>query len=86
MQFFIQYYLFSEFEVEIEVPKFTNSKFEKIKVIKDRKLWELVKLSKSLNPLDCRWIYTVKKDQNGRIAQYKATLVAQGYRQIKGEM
>ena len=30
---------------------------KEIKIIKDRKVWELVKPSKDLNPLGCRWVY-----------------------------
>ena len=34
--------------------------------------------------LPLKWIYTVKKDLNGNIVQYKATLVVQGFFQIFG--
>ena len=51
---------------------------EEMNVIKDRKVWQLVKPLEGINPLGCRWVYTIKKDQNGKIAWYKARFVAQG--------
>ncbi|GFU40785.1 retrovirus-related Pol polyprotein from transposon RE1 [Trichonephila clavipes] len=35
--------------------------------------------------LGCRWVYNLKRDENGKVIGYKARLVAQGYSQIKGE-
>lgn len=31
-----------------------------------------------------RWVYALKKDENGFVQRYKARLVAQGYKQKKG--
>lgn len=53
--------------------------------MKDRKVWKLVTAPCDVKPLGCRWVYTIKKDDTGKIARYKARLVAQGYSQIKGE-
>lgn len=50
----------------------------------NRQVWRLTKLPE--RPLGCKWLYTVKRDETGKIARYKARLVAQGYKQIKGEM
>lgn len=58
---------------------------EELKIIKDRKVWNLVDLPSGIIPLGCRWVFTVKKDQDGNIARYKSRLVAQGYRQVRGE-
>ncbi|GFW22745.1 retrovirus-related Pol polyprotein from transposon RE1 [Trichonephila clavipes] len=33
--------------------------------------------------LGCRWVYNLKRDENGKVIGYKARLVAQGYSQIK---
>ena len=32
----------------------------------------------------CKWVYRVKRDTNGKIAKYKARLVAQGFSQVAG--
>lgn len=51
----------------------------------DRKVWELTKLPENAKPLGCRWVYTLKRNDKGEIARYKARLVAQGYNQVKGD-
>lgn len=51
----------------------------------ERKVWTLIARPKSANILGCRWVYTIKQDDSGNIVRYKSRLVAQGYKQIKGE-
>lgn len=58
---------------------------EEIQTMYERKVWTLTKLPEGTQPLGCRWVYTVKRNETGEIARYKARLVAQGYKQIKGE-
>lgn len=56
-----------------------------IKVMKERRVWRLVELPKNKSVVGCRWVYTIKRDEKGKIARYKARLVAQGFKQIRGE-
>lgn len=56
-----------------------------LKMMEDRKVWHLEKLPANTNTIGCRWVYTIKRDDKGNIVRYKARLVAQGYKQIKGE-
>ena len=58
---------------------------EEISVMRDRKVWHLVELPSGKSVLGNRWVYSIKKDEFGRIVRYKARLVAQGYRQVKGD-
>lgn len=58
---------------------------EELKVIKSRNVWHLENLPLNVTPIGCRWVYTIKRDDQGKIVRYKARLVAQGYKQIKGE-
>ena len=51
----------------------------------DRKVWRLVPLPKLKSVLGSRWVYNLKRDETGNIARFKARLVAQGYKQVKGE-
>lgn len=58
---------------------------EEIDTMKERKVWRLVTLPEGVTPVGCRWVYTIKRDEAGQVAKYKARLVAQGFKQIKGE-
>lgn len=56
-----------------------------IETMKERKVWHLEALPDGVKPVGCRWVYTIKRDDLGKIIRYKARLVAQGYKQVKGE-
>lgn len=56
-----------------------------MEVIKSRNVWHLENIPKDVTPIGCRWVYTVKRDDQGKIVRYKARLVAQGFKQVKGE-
>lgn len=58
---------------------------EELKSIKERKVWTLVARPENAKILGCRWVFTLKRNDQGKIERYKARLVAQGYRQVKGE-
>ena len=58
---------------------------EELGVIKEGKVWNLVKLPGNANVLGWRGIFTVKHNEKDEIVRFKARLVAQRYKQIKGE-
>lgn len=58
---------------------------KEIRVMRERGVWHLTELPSHVTPVGCRWVYTAKRDETGRIARYKARLVAQGFKQVKGE-
>lgn len=58
---------------------------EEIAVMHKRGVWHLADLPANVTPVGCRWVYTTKRDEFGRIARHKARLVAQGFKQVKGE-
>ncbi|GFY00939.1 retrovirus-related Pol polyprotein from transposon TNT 1-94 [Trichonephila clavipes] len=58
---------------------------EEIHIMSERCVWELVPRSEKEKVIGNRWVYTIKKNEGGKILRYKARLVAQGYRQHKGE-
>ena len=47
--------------------------------IRDNRTWSLVDLPKGHRAIGLKWVYKVKRDENGSIAKYKARLVAKGY-------
>ncbi|GFW65661.1 retrovirus-related Pol polyprotein from transposon RE1 [Trichonephila clavipes] len=58
---------------------------EELDNLKLRNVWKLTKLPPDKQLLGCRWVYNLKRDENGKVIRYKARLVAQGYSQVKGE-
>ncbi|GFX45249.1 retrovirus-related Pol polyprotein from transposon TNT 1-94 [Trichonephila clavipes] len=58
---------------------------EEFNYLKLKNVWKLTKLPPDKQLLGCRWVYNLKRDENGKVIRYKARLVAQGYSQIKGE-
>ncbi|GBM31708.1 Retrovirus-related Pol polyprotein from transposon RE1 [Araneus ventricosus] len=54
--------------------------------MKTRKVWSLVPAPpKEVKVVGCRWVYNLKKNNEGKAVRYKARLVAQGFSQRKGE-
>ncbi|GFW74729.1 retrovirus-related Pol polyprotein from transposon RE1 [Trichonephila clavipes] len=58
---------------------------KEIKVMKERKVWDLVDHPDNIKILENRWVYTIKYDENNKIVRYKARLVARGNTQLRGE-
>jgi len=46
--------------------------------------WDLMPLPKGKKPIDCRWVYKIKKRENGSIERLKDRLVVKGYTQREG--
>jgi len=57
---------------------------EEMKSICDNHTWSLVELPRGHRPIGLKWVYKVKRDENGAIVKYKARLVAKGYVQQPG--
>lgn len=58
---------------------------DELNTMKQRGVWELVEKPENAKVLGCKWVYTTKRDESGKIERFKARLVAQGFRQRKGE-
>ena len=50
----------------------------------DNKIWQLCELPAHKKSLGGRWVFALKKDENGEIVKYKARYVAKGFFQIFG--
>lgn len=51
--------------------------------MKNNRAWGIVELPKG-EAIGSKWVYKIKKNQNGDLKRYKARLVAQGYSQKYG--
>ena len=58
---------------------------EELAIIKEHKVWHLVKLPENANILGCRWIFTAQHNEKDEVVSFKARLVAQRFTLIKGE-
>jgi hypothetical protein len=48
------------------------------------KTWHLVPPQKGNNVIDCKWVYKIKRREDGSLDKYKAQLVAKGFKQQYG--
>jgi Reverse transcriptase (RNA-dependent DNA polymerase) len=46
--------------------------------------WDVVKRPSSINIVDSKWVFYLKKDAEGRVVKWKAHLVARGFTQVQG--
>ena len=46
--------------------------------------WSLVPFSYAYKVVDRKWVFRIKQNTNGRVAKYKARLVAKRFQQIEG--
>ena len=47
------------------------------------KTWQVVERPKGRNVVQCKWVFKIKKDAEGKIECYKARLVAKGFTQVE---
>ena len=61
-----------------------NAMDEEFTSLKTNQTWGLVPRPLDQNVIGCRWVYKVKRGEDGSITRHKARLVAQGYSQTEG--
>ncbi|XP_068662869.1 uncharacterized mitochondrial protein AtMg00820-like [Aristolochia californica] len=57
---------------------------EEMQALYENKTWALVPLPLNKKPVGCKWVFTMKDNSDGYVAQLKALLVAKGYTQCYG--
>jgi hypothetical protein len=48
------------------------------------RVWDEVPRTPDQEILTCRWVFALKRNQEGKIVKYKARIVAQGFKQVHG--
>ncbi|TQE12334.1 hypothetical protein C1H46_001987 [Malus baccata] len=61
-----------------------NAMQEEFEALQKQGTWELVPVPQNRNVIGSKWVYKLKKDQDGKVSRYKARLVAQGFSQEHG--
>lgn len=57
---------------------------EELESMKLNDIWDLVDLPAGRRPVGCKWVYKLKRDNDGNISRFKARLVAKGFSQRFG--
>ncbi|MBW0482653.1 hypothetical protein O181_022368 [Austropuccinia psidii MF-1] len=57
---------------------------EELRSLEDMRVWNEVRKPTDKQILGTRWVFTTKSNQQGDVICYKARLVVQGHRQVKG--
>jgi hypothetical protein len=57
---------------------------EEMATLIENKTWEVKEIPQGVKPLPVKWVYKIKRDQNGNIERYKARVCAKGFKQTKG--
>ena len=57
---------------------------EELEALKKNKTWVLTTLPPEKKAVNCKWIYTVKHNPEGKVEWYKARLLARGFSQTYG--
>ncbi|CAL2264500.1 unnamed protein product [Prunus armeniaca] len=57
---------------------------EEFQALEKQKTWTLVPYQPSMNVVGCKWVFKLKRNDDGSISCHKARLVAKGYHQKAG--
>jgi hypothetical protein len=61
-----------------------NGMDQEFSALLKNKTWHLVPRQQGANIIDCKWVYKVKKKEDGSIHRYKARLIAKGFKKRYG--
>lgn len=68
----------------VDSDKWKKAMDNEIQSLKNNYTWILCQLPNGRKPINCKWVYKVKRTSDGNIQKYKARLVACGYSQKFG--
>jgi Reverse transcriptase (RNA-dependent DNA polymerase) len=77
-------YFPKSWQIAKEDPKWKAAMIEELEALVKNKTWEFVSLTAGKKAVGCKWVFTVKQNQEGRVERYKTRLVAKGYSQTYG--
>jgi hypothetical protein len=67
-----------------DAEQYIDAAISEIKAHLENGTWELAKLPHGRRAIGSRWVFKVKRDENGKVERYKARIVAKGYAQREG--
>ena len=66
-----------------DAPAWEAAMEEEMRSLKQNGTWDLESIPDQ-RPIPSKWVFALKRDENGRVTRYKARLVARGDRQRAG--
>lgn len=69
------------FENAIKEAKWRKPMDEEITAIERSDTWELVDIPQGQKTVGVKWLFKIKRKENGEVDKFKARLVAKGYKQ-----
>ncbi|KAJ0727195.1 putative RNA-directed DNA polymerase [Helianthus annuus] len=74
----------TSFTVTNKSPEWSHAMNEEFHALNKNGTWSLVPYVDNSNVVDCKWVYRLKRDAQGKVTRYKARLVAKGFHQQAG--
>ncbi|KAL4285046.1 hypothetical protein GQ457_16G030870 [Hibiscus cannabinus] len=68
----------------VRLPEWRDAMQDELQAMDNLQTWSVVPLPAGKKPIDCKWVYRIKRKADGSIDRYKARLVAKGFTQIEG--
>jgi hypothetical protein len=68
----------------LRLPHWQKAMQEEYDALINNGTWQLVPPVSGRSPVDCKWVFKVKRHADGSVERYKARLVAKGFRQRYG--
>ena len=72
------------FQVTLSHPSWYSAMIEEMDALNENGTWNLVHLPTGKKTIGCRWVFAIKVNPDGSVAQLKARLVAKWYTQTYG--
>jgi hypothetical protein len=67
------------YELAMTDPKWQEAMNSELQALIDNQTWNLVPLPPRKRPINCKWVYRIKRKPDESVERYKARLVAQGF-------
>ena len=72
-----------EAKKRLDWPKWKAAIQAELNALTKTKTWQVVERPKGRNVIQCKWVFKIKKDAEGKIERYKARLVTKGFTQVE---